>query len=56
MYEVLLWEMDSFSGRKLDTTKIFKTKEEALVFVNDFNAENNQNTVPDWYMYAELSE
>lgn len=39
-------------GQKLDERKEFNSYEEAATFINDFNKDNNESTVPDWYMYA----
>ena len=41
-------------GQKVDSVKYFDTYEKAESFVKDYNKENNQHTVPDWYMYAEI--
>ena len=56
MFKVYVWEMDAWSGRKLDSIQEFDSKEEALSFVRKFNSGNTENTVPDWYMYAELKD
>ena len=40
-------------GQRVDDTEFFDSKEQADSFVAQFNARNNQPTVPDWYMYAE---
>lgn len=56
MTTVLIWEMDSWSGRKLDEIKEFDTLSQAEAFIAEFNAQNTSNTVPDWYMYAELDD
>lgn len=39
-------------GQRVDERKYFETSDEADNFVKDFNAQNNEQTVPDWYMYA----
>lgn len=54
MFEVLIWEMDSWSGRDLSGKKSFDTKEEAILFVKEFNSKNNLTKAPDWYEYAEM--
>lgn len=56
MTKVLIWEMDSFSGRKLDEAKEFNTPAEAREFVTEFNSKNTGDKVPDWYMYASIEE
>jgi hypothetical protein len=39
-------------GQKVDERKFFESADEAWAFVDQFNAGNNEATVPDWYMYA----
>lgn len=39
-------------GQKLDEQKEFETYEGAVDFIKDFNKDNTQSVVPDWYMYA----
>lgn len=41
-------------GRKVDEVMYFDTYEQALKFCRDYNKDNNEKTVPDWYMYAEI--
>ncbi len=38
----------------LDERKKFPSLEEAEAFVTEFNSENTDETVPDWYMRAEV--
>lgn len=42
-------------GSRVDEVKEFPIDkmQEALDFVEKFNEQNNSDTVPDWYMYAE---
>lgn len=42
-------------GSRVDDVKEFRIDEmqKALDFVEKFNEQNNSDTVPDWYMYAE---
>lgn len=49
---VELIESERGWGQRVDDTLEFDTYEEAKKYVNDFNAKNNQLSVPDWYMYA----
>ena len=48
-------------GSKIDEVKYFEalTIEEATKlatdFCNEYNAKNNKNVVPDWYMYARIA-
>lgn len=51
------WLVDVFEyergwGSRLDETRKFTTYEKAKAFVRKFNAQNNEPTVPDWYMVA----
>jgi phage-related minor tail protein len=41
-------------GQRIDEVKEFDTYEKALAFVRDYNKDNNESTVPDWYMYAQI--
>ena len=43
-------------GQKIDSVKHFDTREEAEAFCVEYNKENNKYIVPDWYMYAIISE
>lgn len=56
MTKVYIWEMDSVMGRKLDEIKEFTSYDQAELFVNDYNSFNDKDTVPEWYMYAEIQE
>jgi hypothetical protein len=42
-------------GQKVDEVKEFKTLKQAKAFIKKYNAQNNEETVPDWYMYARLA-
>lgn len=39
-------------GSKVDDRKVFATEEEGLEFVKEFNSDNTEEEVPDWYMVA----
>lgn len=54
MYNVLIIESERGWGQRVDSKKEFKSLEEAERFIEDFNSANNQDIVPDWYMYARL--
>ncbi len=41
-------------GQKVDEVKEFETKELAETFCKEYNAKNNKDVVPDWYMYATI--
>lgn len=52
MWYVDLIESERGFGQKKDSTKAFKTLEEAEAFVKEFNSINDKPYVPAWYMYA----
>jgi hypothetical protein len=54
MTNVYIIESEKDWGSKIDQVKKFETKEEATKFIEEYNKENNQEKVPDWYMYATL--
>jgi len=56
MVRVLIIESERGWGQKIDDVKSFPTREEAVKFCNDFNAHNNKDVVPDWYMVAVIDE
>lgn len=51
-YRVDIIESERDWGSKVDEVKYFDEEKEAKEFVATFNAKNNKETVPDWYMYA----
>ena len=51
-----IWEYERGWGSRIDETKEFQTMEAAEDFIKEFNAENTELTVPDWYMVAKLRE
>lgn len=51
---VIIVESECGWGQRIDETKEFDTREQAEVFVEEFNSKNTEDTVPDWYMYAEI--
>jgi hypothetical protein len=53
---VSIWEMDRWSGKKLDETKEFDTEQEAIDFCKEYNKKNNKDVVPEWCMVANLSK
>lgn len=42
-------------GQRVDDHMVCLTVEDAKAFIKEFNAKNNEPSVPDWYMYAEDS-
>ena len=41
-------------GQRVDEVKEFDTLPEARLFIEEYNAKNNEEEVPDWYMHAVL--
>ena len=54
-FKVALLEFERGWGSKIDEIKGFDTKEEADTFIKEFNSYNTSETVPDWYMIAQLT-
>lgn len=52
--KVQIIESERGWGQKIDEIKEFPTREEALAFCKEFNKDNNQDQVPDWYMVAKI--
>jgi hypothetical protein len=52
MWKVAIIESERGWGQRVDEVKEFKTYEEAKAFQIKFNAENIEDSVPDWYMVA----
>jgi len=52
--QVFIMESERGWGIKIDEVRYFDTPEQALKFIEDYNARNNLTEVPDWYMYAEI--
>ena len=53
--KVNIWEYEKGWGSKIDETKEFDTKDEAIAFCDDFNKDNNEPVTPDWYMVARIA-
>jgi hypothetical protein len=52
MWKVQIIESERGWGQKVEEIRKFSTLEEANQFKKEFNAENDLDYVPDWYMYA----
>ena len=52
MWKVTIIESERGWGQRVDEVKEFKSYEEAKKYQIDFNAQNDKDYVPDWYMYA----
>ncbi len=55
MIEVSIIESERGWGQKVDETKLFKTVELADAFVEEYNKRNNEDTVPDYYTFAKVT-
>ena len=52
-FKVAVIESERGWGQKIDDYMITLTKEKAEEFIKEFNAYNDKDVVPDWYMRAE---
>lgn len=52
MWKVTIIESERGWGQRVDEVKEFKTYEDAKKFQIEFNAQNDKDYVPDWYMVA----
>lgn len=52
-YRVDIIESERGWGQKVDEVKYFDTEPSAKEFCKNYNARNNENRVPDWYMRAD---
>lgn len=52
MWKVTIIESERGWGQRVDDVKEFKSYEEAKRFQLDFNKQNDEDFVPDWYMVA----
>lgn len=52
-FTVNIIESERGWGQRVDDVKEFTSADEAYKFVEEFNARNNSDCTPDWYMYAE---
>lgn len=51
-FKVNIWEFERGWGSKVDHVREFNTYDEAIRFIDVFNADNIETVVPDWYMVA----
>ncbi len=56
MTKVYIIESEAGWGQKVDETKEFPTREEAIEWAKAYNNKHNppRDTTPSWYMYAEV--
>lgn len=52
MWKVQIIESERGWGQRVDEVKKFDDEVSAKNFAKEFNAQNNLDYVPDWYMYA----
>jgi hypothetical protein len=52
MWKVDIIESEAGWGQRVDQVKEFHTEQEAVEYKDGFNAENDLDHVPSWYMYA----
>jgi hypothetical protein len=52
LFKVEIIESERGWGSKIDETKFFDNQSEAEAFCKQYNAQNTETVVPDWYMYA----
>ena len=52
IWKVGIIESERGWGQKVVEAKFFDNQKDAAAFVSEFNSENIEEHVPDWYMYA----
>jgi len=52
VWVVKIIESERGWGQRIDEEREFESYENAVQFVKEYNKDNNEPTVPDWYMYA----
>ncbi len=52
-YTVQDIESEAGWGQKVDEVHYFRTKEEAVAYIKQFNSRNTETTTPSWYMRAD---
>lgn len=55
VYVVNIVEYERGWGSKVEDTLYFDNEPEALEYVRNYNSENVDPTVPDWYMMAQYT-
>ncbi len=51
-WKVVIIESERGWGQRVVEAKFFDNQKDAAAFVSEFNSENIEEHVPDWYMYA----
>ena len=49
-FKIAVYESERKWGGKIDDWMVCLTSEDALLFKNEFNSKNTEESVPDWYM------
>lgn len=52
-HKVIITEYERGWGSSIVDIKLFETEEIALLYCEQFNAQNTETKVPDWYMRAD---
>ena len=52
IWKVGIIESERGWGQRVVEAKFFDNQKDAAAFVSEFNSENIEEHVPDWYMYA----
>jgi len=52
-WRVNIIESERGWGQRIDEKKFFPTEQQAQAFFVEYNSQNTEEVVPDWYMYAE---
>lgn len=52
VWKVDIIESEAGWGQRVDSTEEFDKLEDAVTFKDKFNAANDKDIVPAWYMYA----
>lgn len=54
--QVIITEYERGWGQRVDDIEYYDSDEAALKRIKEFNANNTENTAPDWYMSASLGD
>ncbi len=52
-FKVAVIESEKDWGRKIDDYMVCQSYEDGLLFTEDFNSKNTEESIPDWYMVVE---
>lgn len=56
--KIKVWIIESERGwgQRVDQQIFFDTYEQAIAFCREYNAQNKEDSAPDWYMYARIAD